>query len=145
MKFPRNAKIFRGHLDAAPFAGVFFLLVIFLLLASLVYTPGVHIELPMASSDLAGVDGPKVAVAVDKNGRLYYENKIIETNELKLRLQAAVAKSSEPLTLVVQPDKDSKYEMCVRLAELARSAGITNAWMETLPGIFDKRTSFITP
>ena len=26
MKFPRNARIFRGQLDAAPFAAVFFLL-----------------------------------------------------------------------------------------------------------------------
>ena len=40
MKFPRNARIFRGQLDAAPFAAVFFLLVIFMMLGSLVYTPG---------------------------------------------------------------------------------------------------------
>ena len=26
MKFPRNARIFRGHLEVAPFAAVFFLL-----------------------------------------------------------------------------------------------------------------------
>jgi len=67
MKFPRNARIFRGQLDAAPFAAVFFLLVIFALLTSLVYTPGVHVTLPSApAADIAGVDGPTVAVAVDK-------------------------------------------------------------------------------
>ena len=39
MKFPRNARIFRGHLEIAPFASVFFLLVIFVSLSSLMYTP----------------------------------------------------------------------------------------------------------
>ena len=36
MKFPRNAKIIRSHFDAAPFAAVFFLLVIFLMLGALI-------------------------------------------------------------------------------------------------------------
>ena len=49
MRFPHNTKIFRGQLDAAPFVGVFFLLVIFLLFNSgLVFTPGVPIRLPEA-------------------------------------------------------------------------------------------------
>ena len=57
MKFPRNARIFRGRLDVAPFAAVFFLLATFLLLGSLVYTPGVRLELPEAD-DLPGTDKP---------------------------------------------------------------------------------------
>jgi biopolymer transport protein ExbD len=55
MKFPRNARIFSSQLDAAPFATVAFLLVIFMMLGSLVYTPGVHIQLPVAEG-LAGTD-----------------------------------------------------------------------------------------
>jgi biopolymer transport protein ExbD len=46
MKFARQAKIFRGPLDAAPVAGVVMLLVIFMLVSSLLYTPGVLIQLP---------------------------------------------------------------------------------------------------
>ena len=55
MKFPRNARIFRGQLDAAPFAALFFLLVIFLMVSSLIYTPGVRLELPVADNS-AGTD-----------------------------------------------------------------------------------------
>ena len=58
MRFPHNTKIFRGQLDAAPFLGVFFLLLIFLLLnSSLVFTPGVEIQLP----ETANVPGPDKA------------------------------------------------------------------------------------
>jgi biopolymer transport protein ExbD len=45
MRFARHAKIFRGPLDAAPVAGVLLLLMMFMLLSSLVYTPGVLVEL----------------------------------------------------------------------------------------------------
>jgi biopolymer transport protein ExbD len=45
MRFARHAKIFRGPLDAAPLAGVAFLLILFLVLTSLVYTPGALVRL----------------------------------------------------------------------------------------------------
>ena len=35
MKFPRNARMLKGHLDFAPFASVFFCLLIFVVTASL--------------------------------------------------------------------------------------------------------------
>jgi biopolymer transport protein ExbD len=146
MKFPRNAKIMRGHLDVAPFAGVFFILVMFLLLASLVYTPGVHVDLPSSSAELSGVSGPTVSVGVDKNGIFYFENQIIDKKELKQRLAAAVAKvSPESLTLIVQADKAVDTETWLGLAELAREAGIKQALQEVLPRIFDKSKNAKSP
>ena len=73
MKFPRNARIFRGQLDAAPFAAVFFLMLMFLWLAALVYTPGVPLQLPIADG-LPGTDKASVSVTIDAHGRLYYDN-----------------------------------------------------------------------
>jgi len=132
MKFPRNARIFRGQLDAAPFATVFFLLVIFLLLGSLVYTPGVRLELPVADS-LPGTGKPTVAVAVDANGRWYFENEVVDESRLRARLSQLVSQSAEPPTLVVLADKAVTTEMLVRLSMLARGVGITNGLLATLP------------
>ena len=131
MKFPRNARIFRGQLDAAPFAAVLFLLVIFLMLGSLVYTPGVPLQLPTAN-DLPGTDKPTIAVAIDGNGRLFFENQGIEENQLRGRLRQAAQESPE-LTLLVQADKSVTYDMLIRLSLLARDAGISQAWLATLP------------
>ena len=132
MKFPRNVRIFRGQLDMAPFAAVFFLLVIFVMLGSLVFTPGVRIQLPVADN-LPGTDRPTVTIAVDAGGRLFFENQSIGEDELKSRLQAAAKNSREPLTLVVQADKAVTYETLVHLTLLARDAGITDALLATLP------------
>lgn len=132
MKFPRNARIFRGQLDAAPFAAVFFLLVLFLMLGSLVYTPGVHLELP-AAENLPGTDKPTVAVAIDASGRWYYQNEVIDETRLRQRLTEVVKGAPEPPVLVVQADKSVTADMLVRLSLLARGVGITNGLLATLP------------
>jgi biopolymer transport protein ExbD len=132
MKFPRNARIFRGRLDVAPFAAVFFLLAIFMMLASLVYTPGVDLQLPIAAN-LAGTDKPNVAVAIDGNGRLYFENQLIDEPRLVAKLRHAVSNSPAPLTLLVEADKAVNYERLMALTLIARDAGIQSAWLATLP------------
>ncbi|MCW5551837.1 MAG: biopolymer transporter ExbD [Verrucomicrobiae bacterium] len=134
MRFPRHARILRGQFDVAPYVTVFFLVALFMMLGSLVYTPGVRIELP-AGDDLPGTDRPMVAVAVDASGRLYYRNQQVAEAELKARLSEAVEAAGEPLTLVVQADKSVRQELLVRLSLLAREAGIHDALLATLPRI----------
>jgi biopolymer transport protein ExbD len=134
MKFPRNARLLRSTFDVAPFAVVFFLLIIFMMLAALLPTPGLSLHLP-AAGDLPGTDQPTVAVAIDAQGRLFFANQIVTEEELTSDLRDAVKKSREPLTLVVRADKTVTYDQLVRLALLAREPGIgiTNLLLATLP------------
>jgi biopolymer transport protein ExbD len=135
MRFPRNTKIFRGQLDAAPFAGVFFLLVIFLLLhTSLVFIPGVPIQLPEAA-DLPGTPNRTLVVAVDESGQFYFENQVIARDRLKQRLVSAVSETREPVTLVVRADKKVQIQELMPLWLLARSAGIKEIIQATRPPV----------
>lgn len=133
MKFPRNTRLFRGQMEVAPFAGVFFLLLIFLLLnSSMVFTPGVPIQLP-EGANLPGVATRTVVVAVDEGGQIYYENQVSDLVRLKPRLQAAAAKAQEPLTLIVQADQKVKYETLIPLLLLAKGVGIQEALLAVRP------------
>jgi biopolymer transport protein ExbD len=134
VKFPRHSRLLRGPFDMAPFAAVLFLLVMFLMLGGLLPTPGLPLRLPLAT-DLPGTDQPTIAIAVDAGGRYYFANQIIAEAKLVSALTNAVQKSREPLTLVVHADKAVTYEQLVRLTLLARDAGITNAWLATLPSV----------
>jgi len=133
MKFPRNAKILRSPFEMAPFAAVFFLLVIFLLLTALMPTPGIPLQLPVATG-LPGIDKPTVAVALDGSGRFYYANQIVSEAQLSSRLANAVKQSRVPLTLVIHADKSVTEDQLIHLALLARGAGIQSALLATLPG-----------
>jgi len=132
MKFRRHARMLGGILDAAPFGSVFFLLVMFVMIGPLVYTPGLHLQLPVAN-DLPGTDQPTITVAVDARNQLYFANQAVSEAELKLSLIRAVTNSPEPLTLVVQADKNVTYDYLARLTLLARDVGIRHALLATLP------------
>ena len=132
MKFPRNSRLLRSPFDLAPFAAVFFLLVIFLMLGGLVPISGLPLQLPVADS-LPGTDKPTVTVAVDASGRFYFANQIVTEDKLKSALNTAAQKSRAPLTLVIQADKAVTYDQFIHLTLLAREAGIQNALLATLP------------
>ena len=132
MKFPRRAKLFRNPFDMTAYAAVFFLMVIFLVLGAQRYTPGVKIVLPVAD-DLPGTDNLTVKVAMDENGRYYYQSQIIDEAQLKTQFTNAVADSAAPLTLVIEADKVVRQENLMRLVLLARDAGIRDALLATLP------------
>ena len=136
MKFPRNARLLRSTIDVAPFAVVFFLLVIFVTLAALLPTPGLSLHLPV-TGNLPGTDKPTVAVAIDAEGRLFFANQIVTESELKTHLYAAAKNSGQPLTLVVQADKDVTYGQLVHLTMLARDAGIHDVLLATLPRVIN--------
>ena len=133
MRFPRSVKPFRGQLELAPFLSVFFLLAILLLFgSSLVFTPGIPLHLP-ESVELPGTSNPTISVAVDADGQIYLENQISDETRLREKLQAAVEQSKEPLTLVIQADKEVKHGVTVRLALLARSVGLKDVLIATRP------------
>lgn len=140
MKFPRNAKILRSQFDVAPFAAVFFLLIIFVMLGVMLPAPGLQAHLqPPAADNLPGVAGPSVALAVDSTGRYFFEDQFVTEPQLRTALAAAARSAREPLTLVIHADKSVSYDQLVHLAVLANepAIGITNIVLATLPRVTD--------
>jgi len=222
MKFRRNLRIIRGQLDVAPFASVFFLLVIFILFnSSLVFTPGIAVKLPPLSepgnrmdiflsangnyqfrgkdyrenalvetltsaiadkqakkiivvaepgADSKSLDrlrkfatdnglewqvhkqgielpvtgawpgqtNPFVTVAVSLNGQFFFDNQIIRPTDLQRRLKLARQEGGENLCLVIQADKDVRYNTIIELSEIARRAGIKEVFLATRPSLHSR-------
>ena len=133
MRFPRHARVFRGPADGFLFAGVLLLLLMLVILHSrLTFVGGVRIQLPDGPV-LPGVTNATVTVAVDAQGRFYYHNQITNEEDLSRGLARAVASDSGPVTLVLLADGRVSNEVLVRLMNLARSAGVTEAMLATWP------------
>ena len=140
MRFPRTHKAFRGQLDVAAFAGVFFLLALLLAFSgSLVFTPGVPIHLP-ESTALPGTTNETVVVAVDAKGQVYFDNQISSESQLQTQFRAAVAAAKGPVTLIVQVDKETQFGVVQRLGLLARESGIHEMWQATRPVVAPRQT-----
>ena len=133
MKFPRNAKVFRGQLDVAAFAGVFFALCLMLVFSTLlVHSPGVEIQLPeVLDARVQGVEPPVINVAVDAQGTIYFESQIIERASFKNRLSHVVAQFERPPTLIIQGDANADLSMVLSLCELASKSGVSKTLWAT--------------
>ena len=134
MSLPTHARMFAGRLDAAPFIGVFFLLVIFLvLLTHLAPVPGVTVKLPEAGLPEGAVGPDWLVVVMDDAGRLYFNQQI--TTEARLiedlvrRLKAADA----PVPLVLQAGAGVRLQDLVSFYALCRQAGIEDVKLQTRP------------
>jgi biopolymer transport protein ExbD len=116
MRFPRNAKIFRGQIDAAPLAGIFFLLVVFLLLASLIYTPGIPIQI---SANAAGTSGARKNISITKEGAIVFANQTYKTNAME-QLRANLKKLPPQTTLVLETFPNAPRELVEQVRDMAR-------------------------
>ncbi len=130
MRFPRNAKIFRGQLDFAPLAGVLFLLVIFLLLGSLISPPGIKIKL--ASQADLDKSPEKKFVTVTRQGEIVFEgktNQLAELEQLRVELKNVPAGD----TVLLQIDPGAPKEVGARVRQMLESS-VQLAAAENLEG-----------
>ena len=130
MKFPRRMQILCRPPEATQLVGVFFLLLLFLLLMS----PGELVNLPAGEFATRPI-GPAVAVAMDAGGHLYFDNQLIGAAALQEKLRRRGA----GLTVVLQADRTLSYERITDIAGLIRAAGVSQVLMATRPGLFGDR------
>ncbi|HAV63001.1 MAG TPA: hypothetical protein DCY13_11625 [Verrucomicrobiales bacterium] len=133
MKLPRNAKVFRGQLDVAPFMGVFLLLLLFVMLQQqIAHVPGLRVQLP-AGADVPGIRGPAVAVVMDSSGRLYFDNQQVTATELREQLRLAANQMEEPVSLIVRADQRVSLGAWTDLNLMARQVGIREVLLAINP------------
>ena len=133
MKLPRNSKVFRGQLDVAPVVGVFFLLLIFLLLQNYItFVPGVPVRLPEAAN-LSGFRGPAMSVIIDSQGQYFFDNQQLTRTELRGQMGSAVKRSELPLTLIVQADQNVNLGVVMEVYIMARDSGIVEVIQAAKP------------
>lgn len=136
MKLPRNAKIFRGQLDVAPFMGVFLLLLLFVMLRQhITFVPGIPIELP-AAADMSGIQGPVLTIVMSGQGKLYFDNQELPAGQpqvLRELLARAATAAGQPVTLIVQADRGVSLGAWTELSLAARAAGIRDVLLSVQP------------
>jgi len=136
MKLPRNAKIFRGQLDVAPFMGVFLLLLLFVMLRQhITFVPGIPIALPEAA-DLSGIQGPVLTIVMSGQGKLYFDNQELPDGQpqvLRELLARATTAAGHPVTLIVQADRGVSLGAWTELSLAAREAGIRDVLLSVQP------------
>jgi biopolymer transport protein ExbD len=110
MRFPRQSTLFRGPLDPAPIVGVLFLLVLFMLLGSLLYTPGVLVRFDRGTAPETQV----LRVTRDGDIILLGKTNTVATLEQLRSGDLKLLPPDRPVTLKADPGADPRLVEQIR-------------------------------
>ncbi len=134
-------KIFSGKLSLIALVDLLFLLFVFFLVStSLVFQPGVPVDLPVGH-EVSSSPAERIIVTISRTGDVYVNDHSVADYELPNKLRRKVEQRAEftmnrlNLTeedlgaqhaprIVLQADKRVEYEKIIEVASLARSLGL---------------------
>jgi len=99
------------------------LLIIFMVTASYIVKDAIDVDLPRAAQGGESV-GPTLAIALDREGKLYLDGQPTDRDAARAAVRAAVARSPEARALI-GADKTVPYGMVVGVIDLVRSEGLS--------------------
>ncbi len=137
MRTEPTLNVVSGKVDIVPLVDVVFLLLIFFLISSsLVFQPGVAVELPKSYTDSMRA-AEKIVVTITKEDLLFFNDNPVKWEELERELaeivhSRAVMNSRSPIRpdatsgaftpmLVLRADANVPYKKIVQVMSLARS------------------------
>lgn len=98
------------------------LLVIFIITAPLL-THAVKIDLPQASSQPQPEQPEVISLAIDGEGRMYWNDSPLVAGELGLRLGQIARQDPQP-ELHIRADRETRYQLLAEVMADAQNAGI---------------------
>jgi len=113
-----------SSINITPLVDIFLvLLIIFMITSSVIDQREIALQVPKAAN--AGSQAPKASgLMVDKNGETYLDGQKLDTASIAAVLRGAVARDPDHQVLI-EADRDLKYQAVVDVIDLVRGAGIT--------------------
>ncbi|MBU3917482.1 biopolymer transporter ExbD [bacterium] len=123
----------RLSLDVTPLIDVIFLLLIFFMVSTtFVTSPGIHVNLPKASTK-AEIKKPKsIEVTITDKNRIFLNGQLVKEQELRESL-AAIYKETGLNNLVIMADGKVFHELVVFVMDSANQVGIQKLSIATTP------------
>jgi biopolymer transport protein ExbD len=113
-----------SSINITPLVDIFLvLLIIFMITSSVIDQREIALQVPKAAN--AGSQAPKASgLMVDRNGETYLDGQKLDTASIAAVLRGAVARDPDHQVLI-EADRDLKYQAVVDVIDLVRGAGIT--------------------
>jgi len=121
-----------SDINVTPMVDVMLVLLVIFILAAPVFTQALQLELPQTNVTATEASGETVTLALDADGRLFWNNQPVSPAMLEVRL-AQAARQAVPPQLQLRIDKRTPYEAVARLMAAAHSHGLRRLGFVTDP------------
>jgi biopolymer transport protein ExbD len=120
-----------ARIEVVPLIDIMFFLLASFMMVSLSMTQlnRVPINLPEASTGVADTKAPPFQIAIDPNGVITWDSKIITLSEITTRLQKEAAPTET--RVLISADADSRHKVVLDVLNAVRAAGIEKVSFES--------------
>lgn len=115
------------------------LLIIFMMTASFIVAPAIHVDLPKASTAEATPQST-LSLVLTRQGALYLNNAVVQPDDVRRYIRAEQARGKE-LQAVLAADAQVQHGRVVAVIDLVKSEGVTSFALDTESNFSSEKTS----
>lgn len=120
------------EMNIIPLVDVMLVLLIIFLITIPVVTKTIELELPIISNEATQTKPENIVIAVDGEGKIYWNDLLITPETLLDRMKASAVQVPQP-EVHIRGDQQARYEFIGRVVATAQRAGIMKVGFITDP------------
>ena len=121
-----------SEINVTPLVDVMLVLLIIFMVTAPLFTHAVKIDLPQAKSPVNPEKPDTIALSIDAQGRVYWNDRPVADADLYARLQQEALRKPQP-ELHLRADKDTRYQKVAEVMAAAQSSGMQKIGFVTDP------------
>ncbi len=128
----RSDDDFNPEINTTPLVDVMLVLLIIFIITIPVINHSVNLELPRASAQPSNAKPETINLAIDANGKLFWNNKPLADDALGAQITAAAQKEPRP-AVHLRAARTTPYERVAQVMAAAQNGGLTKIGFITEP------------
>jgi len=122
----------KADINVVPYIDVMLVLLVIFIITAPLLTNAVKIDLPQASSSANLTKPDNIQLAIDGDGKLYWNGELLDQSAINQRLRETGQRNPVP-ELHVHADKATRYELLAEVMSEASKDGVTRIGFVTDP------------
>jgi biopolymer transport protein ExbD len=115
---------FNPEINTTPLVDVMLVLLIIFIMTIPVMNHAVKLDLPRAASQPDDVKPETINLAIDADGKVFWNNEVLDESQLASRIADAAKVTPQP-ELHLRADRTTPYEKVAQVMSAAQSGGLT--------------------
>ncbi len=121
-----------ADINVTPMVDVMLVLLVIFIITAPLFTHAIKLELPSASSAPSPEKPETITLAINAEGKLFWDNAPVAMDELPARFVTASGKKPMP-DLKLRADRSTRYEVIAQVMAAAQNNGMTKIGFVTAP------------
>jgi biopolymer transport protein ExbD len=122
-----------SDINVTPMVDVMLVLLVIFIMAAPMFTQAIKLDLPRAQGSAAPQQGGAIALAIDAQGHLFWNDEALAPGALEAKLAQAASQMPQP-EVQLRADKETRYEVVAQVMAAAQASGLLSLGFVTEPG-----------